>query len=103
MVEGYRYIQIDEKGRVSCACDRPVIIDGKEITIDTEGMTVPEMPTDAVYALYYNETKCLHWVKRADFEEPTLAPLTDQEQIAIDTALNVEYMVCLMEANMGLM
>lgn len=28
-------------------------------------------------------------------------PLTEQEQIAIDTALNVEYMVCLMEANLG--
>lgn len=30
------------------------------------------------------------------------SPLSEQEQIAIDTALNVEYMVCLMETNMGL-
>ena len=28
-------------------------------------------------------------------------PLTEQEQIAIDTALNVEYIACLMEANLG--
>lgn len=38
--------------------------------------------------------------------EPELQPepqtLSEQEQIAIDTALNVEYMVCLMETNMGL-
>lgn len=32
--------------------------------------------------------------------EPTPQPLTEQEQIAIDTALNVEYMVCLMEASL---
>lgn len=33
---------------------------------------------------------------------PEPAPsLTEQEQIAIDIALNVEYMVCLMEANLG--
>lgn len=33
--------------------------------------------------------------------EPEPQPLTEQEQISIDTALNVEYMVCLLEANMG--
>ena len=27
-------------------------------------------------------------------------PLSEQEQIAIDTALNVEYIACLMEANL---
>ena len=32
--------------------------------------------------------------------EPTPQTLTEQEKIAIDTALNVEYMVCLMEANL---
>ena len=32
--------------------------------------------------------------------EPTPQPLTEQEKIAIDTALNVEYIVCLMEANL---
>lgn len=29
-------------------------------------------------------------------------PLSEQEQIAIDTALNVEYITCLLESNMGL-
>lgn len=28
------------------------------------------------------------------------APLSEQEQLAIDTALNVEYIACLMEANL---
>lgn len=28
--------------------------------------------------------------------------LTEQEEISIDTALNVEYMVCLMEESLGL-
>ena len=37
-----------------------------------------------------------------DYEpEPVpAAPLSEQEQIAIDTALNVEYIACLMEANL---
>lgn len=38
--------------------------------------------------------------------EPELQPepqmLSEQEQIAIDTALTVEYMACLLETNMGL-
>lgn len=29
-----------------------------------------------------------------------IPPLSEQEQIAIDTALNVEYIACLMEANL---
>lgn len=40
---------------------------------------------------------------RIEFEkippEP-IPPLTEQEQIAIDTALTVEYIACLMEANL---
>lgn len=34
--------------------------------------------------------------------EPEPQPLSKQEQIAIDNALNLEYLVCLMETNMGL-
>ena len=48
MVYGYRYIQIDETGMVSGACADPVFVDGVEITIDTEGMIVPEAPTGAI-------------------------------------------------------
>ena len=69
MVYEFRYIQIDENGLVSSACADPVFVEGVEITIDTEGMTVPEMPTDGIYDLYYNETDLLHWVKVADFTE----------------------------------
>lgn len=32
--------------------------------------------------------------------EPEPHPLSEQEQIAIDTALNVEYIACLLESNM---
>ena len=69
MVYGYRYIQTDKNGRVSGSCADPVFVEGVEITIDTEGMTPPEMPTDGIYDLYYNETDLLHWVKVADFTE----------------------------------
>lgn len=69
MVYGFRYIQTGENGRVSGSCADPVFAEGVEITIDTEGMTVPEMPTDAIYDLYYNETEGLHWEKVAEFEE----------------------------------
>ena len=33
--------------------------------------------------------------------EPTPQSLTEQEQIAIDTALTAEYIACLLEANLG--
>lgn len=39
----------------------------------------------------------------SEYIQPELEPqkLTEQEQIIIDTALTVEYMACLMEANLG--
>ena len=70
MIYGFRYIQIDKTGKITSACDMPVFVDGVEITIDTEGMIVPEQPTDAIYELYYNETDGLHYVKVTDFEIP---------------------------------
>ena len=49
------------------------------------------------------------WITAEEYEEITgeeyVAPekvLTEAEEIAIDMALNVEYAVCLLEANMGL-
>ena len=71
MIYGFRYIQVDENGLITSACDCPVFVDDVEITIDTEGMVVPEQPTDAIYNLYYSETKGLYWVKVADFEPET--------------------------------
>lgn len=35
-----------------------------------------------------------------ELTEPEEEPLTEQEQIAIDTALTVEYMACLLEASL---
>lgn len=90
MVYGYRYIQIDENGLVSSACANPVFVDDVEITIDTEGMTVPEMPTDAIYALYYNETESLHYVKVADFE--SVVPTQDELQWQAITDLEISQM-----------
>ena len=77
MFDEFRYIQVDEAGLVACYCAEPVFVDGVEITIDTEDITAPEMPTDAIYDLYYNETEKLHWVKVADFE-----PETPEESVA---------------------
>lgn len=75
MVLGFRYIQLDEDGKVKASCDTPVA----EVTIDTEGMTVPEEPTDGIYELYYSEDAGLYWKKVMDFDE---LPLTAAEEMA---------------------
>lgn len=85
MVYGFRYIQIDETGLVTSACSMPV----EGVTIDTEGMTIPEQPTDAHYALYYNEEQGLHYEKVADFEEETTEP-TQLDRIENNLALLTE-------------
>lgn len=38
--------------------------------------------------------------ENATVVEPEPIPLSEQEQIVIDTALNVEYMTCLLEASL---
>ena len=78
MVWNERYIDIDENGMVICAKNTPT-----KNSIDTEGMTVPEEPTDAIYALYYNKEQGLHYVKVADFgetenETPTTDPIMEK-------------------------
>lgn len=44
------------------------------------------------------------WITAEEYVEITgeeyVPPLSEQEQLAIDTALNVEYIACLMEANL---
>ena len=79
MVYGYRYIQTDKNGRVSGSCADPVFVEGVEITIDTEGMTVPEMPTDGIYELYYSEEEGLHWVKTGELQAEVLTEADKQE------------------------
>ena len=83
MVYGFRYIQIDETGLVTSACDCPVIIDDVTITIDTEGMIVPEQPTDSIYELYYNEDEGLHWVKTGEFKPDVDEEVTADELMDI--------------------
>lgn len=96
MIGKFRYIQIDENGRVSGGCADPVFINGEEITIDTERIMIPEKPTDAIYELYYNETDGLHWVKQGEFNtEPV-----DTEILLCETLSVAEYNSCLLEMMM---
>ena len=83
MVYGYRYIDVDESGLVTGSRMTPT-----ENSIDTIKMVEPEMPTDAIYSLYYNETEGLHWVKVADFEPETPEEPTAEE--LMDILLGVE-------------
>ena len=87
MVWNERYIDIDENGMVVTAKNTPT-----ENSIDTIDMVEPEMPIDAIYALYYNETEGLHWVKVADFEPETLFPTEDELQWQAITDLEISQM-----------
>lgn len=82
MVWGYRYIQLDEDGRVKASGDTEV----KGVTIDTEGMATPEEPTDAIYSLYYEEGKGLYWKKEMEYDD--IPPTAEEE-----TAAQVAYLV----------
>lgn len=75
MVYGFRYIQIDETGLVTSACSMSV----EGVTIDTEGMTVPEQPTDAIYDLYFNKEKGLHWVKTGELQTEDMTEADKQD------------------------
>ena len=76
MVYGYRYIQLDEDGRVKASCDTEI----KGVTIDTEGMEMPEQPADAIYDLYWSEAEGLHWEKIMEFDD--IPPTAAEEQAA---------------------
>ena len=82
--------------------------------INTEGYVVSDsylsgtvkqenmVPLEEDFDLTNKRWNGKEWEEYEPEPEPTpTPPLTEQEQIAIDTALNVEYMVCLMEANLG--
>lgn len=83
----YRYIDIDENGRIEGYRTVPL-----ETSIDTEGMSVPEMPTDAIYDMYYNEIDGLHWVKTGEFEPETPSPTEDELQWQAITDLEISQM-----------
>lgn len=75
MVFGYRYIVVEEDGCVQTARETPI----EGVTIDTEGMTVPEMPTDGIYDLYYSEEEGLHWVKTGELQTQDLTEADKQD------------------------
>lgn len=82
-----KFVQVNEDG---------FIFGINETAGEIKGINVIEVPFD-----FDPEKKRWNgtgWEETAPDPDP---PLTEQEQIAIDTALNVEYMVCLMEANLG--
>lgn len=72
---------------------------------DPSGNPVIAVPCDDTVTLgmmYDAETGTFYGYTPPEPEEPEPTPLTEQEEISIDTALNVEYMVCLMEETLGL-
>lgn len=49
---------------------------------------------------FYLETDGTIRIEYEPILQESAQPLSEQEQIAIDTALNVEYIACLLEANL---
>lgn len=84
----FRYAQIDENGRVFTVGEH-----GAELKHE-RAILVP--PGFNPWGKRWNGAD---WEKCEPEPEPTM-PLSEQEQLAIDTALNVEYIACLMEANL---
>ena len=72
---------------------------------DPVGNPVTAVPCDdtvTIGMIYDPETgEFSEYIPLESEPEPALSlPLSEQEQVAIDTALNVEYIACLMEANL---
>lgn len=82
--DGYGYMVADSKLSSTVQAEDMILVDisfsveGKRYNYDTKDWEICILP------------------------EPEPTPLTEQEEISIDTALNVEYMVCLMEESLGL-
>ena len=84
----FRYAQINENGTI----DADSYLSG---IVEVENM-IPLAPDFDLRNKRWNGTD---WEDYEPEPEPVI-PLSEQEQIAIDTALNVEYIACLMEANL---
>lgn len=76
--------------------------DGKVIAVgDFGNIDLPNMiPVDASFRGKGKRWNGEDWEKYEPNPIPD-SPLTEQEQITIDTALTVEYMACLLESNLG--
>lgn len=74
------------------------ILEEEQIEKVVDGVEYVEEVTYKVYDNGSREVACTFERRK---KEPETS-LTEQEEISIDTALNVEYMVCLMEETLGL-
>jgi len=82
----FRYAQVNENGCVDADSYLSGVVEAENmirLALDFD------LETDGMIRIEYEEIP----------PEPA-PPLSEQEQIAIDTALNVEYIACLMEANL---
>lgn len=84
----FRYAQVDEKGYVVSDSHLSGVVEAENM--------IPLAPDFDLRNKRWNGTD---WEDYEPEPEPA-PPLSEQEQIAIDTALNVEYIACLMEANL---
>ena len=85
------YAEIDENSRCYHITENELPLSGRIVAVGENVFGMVYDPETGTFSEYIPPEP-----------EPTpTPPLTEQEQIAIDTALNVEYMVCLMEANLG--
>ena len=78
-----RYAQVNKEGYIISDSHLSGIVDNKDM-----------IPISDTFNCKNKRWNGKEW----ETYKPEPIPLTEQEQIAIDTALNVEYMACLMEA-----
>lgn len=83
-----KFVYINEDG---------IIIAMNESANEVIGTNIIEVPLN--FNMMNKRWNGTEWV---EYKTETIKeiPITEQEQIAIDTALNVEYMACLMEASL---
>ena len=84
----FRYAQIYEDGRVFTVGEHSAELKHER--------AIPIEPCFDPWGKRWNGTG---W-EDCEPEPVPVQPLSEQEQLAIDTALNVEYIACLMEANL---
>lgn len=92
MSKAYIYAHLDENGICNGFCGPGNKRSGSYL------VEVPEMDDCYIRKKYNAETGEWEEVEQEETEEPQ--PLSEQEQISIDMALNVEYLVCLMETSL---
>lgn len=92
---GYRYVQIKRKEDGYGYVINDGRLSGK---VESKNMILLPEGFEPVGKRWNYTTE--EWEEYIPEPEPE-PPFTEQEQLAVDTALNVEYMVCLMEESLG--